>query len=221
MFSLFRPKSPICSEAQAWVEDSFARLSAIPGERDLHETIMVLPNEIFFPDTVDAGEESLRGLFSRVCSYMNVLPDDVELRLYRHENGFDEEMREMLPAWELKSSGAAGLFQRHPELDKPIITIKIERQNDITFLIAAMAHELAHVRLLHQAGFDQNAPDMEPLTDLMTVHQGLGLFTANSAFQFKQNSLLERSCRAICLPSPPRCGQWPVCKSCACPLFNA
>jgi hypothetical protein len=52
-------------------------------------------------------------------------------------------------------------------------------------LIATIAHELSHVKLLGEKKLEQND---EMLTDFTTVFFGLGIFNANCAFQFyKQN----------------------------------
>ena len=53
-------------------------------------------------------------------------------------------------------------------------------------LVATVAHELGHVRLLGEGRIHSGYDDHEPLTDLLTVFLGLGVFTANSAFSFKQ-----------------------------------
>ena len=55
-------------------------------------------------------------------------------------------------------------------------------------LIATIAHELAHERLRGEGRIACDRPDYEPLTDLLTVYLGLGIFTANSAFEFSQNA---------------------------------
>jgi len=49
-----------------------------------------------------------------------------------------------------------------------------------------MAHELGHVILLGGNLLDPQTPDHEPMTDLLTVFLGLGIFTANSAARFLQ-----------------------------------
>ena len=53
-----------------------------------------------------------------------------------------------------------------------------------TTLIATLAHELGHVRLLGERRIPDDRPDDEPLTDLLTVVFGLGVVTANAAFDF-------------------------------------
>jgi hypothetical protein len=46
-----------------------------------------------------------------------------------------------------------------------------------------MAHELGHVHLLGHGRLTPDAEDHEPLTDLLTVFLGLGVFTANAVIR--------------------------------------
>ncbi len=55
-------------------------------------------------------------------------------------------------------------------------------------MIATMAHELAHVLLLGDGKIPRDLEKMEPLTDLMTVFSGFGVFNANAAFVQKRDS---------------------------------
>jgi hypothetical protein len=56
-------------------------------------------------------------------------------------------------------------------------------------VIGTIAHELGHVRLLGEGRVHGGFEDHEPLTDLLTVFFGLGIFTANSAFIFDASSV--------------------------------
>jgi len=49
-----------------------------------------------------------------------------------------------------------------------------------------MAHELGHAILLGGGLMNPKTPDHEPMTDLLTVFLGLGIFNANSAARFQQ-----------------------------------
>jgi hypothetical protein len=51
-------------------------------------------------------------------------------------------------------------------------------------MIATLAHELAHIKLLGEERLKKNN---ETLTDLTTIIFGLGMFGANSAFQFRNS----------------------------------
>jgi hypothetical protein len=61
------------------------------------------------------------------------------------------------------------------------------RLTDPVPLIGTLAHELCHVLLLGEKRIQREAPDMEPLTDLLTVFLCFGIFTANSAARFTQH----------------------------------
>jgi hypothetical protein len=50
-----------------------------------------------------------------------------------------------------------------------------------------VAHELARVRLLGEQRINTDCGDQEQLTDLATVFFGLGIFTADAAFDYSQN----------------------------------
>ncbi len=49
-------------------------------------------------------------------------------------------------------------------------------------MVAVMAHELAHVLLLGDNKISRDIEKMEPLTDLMTVFCGFGVFSSNAAY---------------------------------------
>jgi hypothetical protein len=52
-------------------------------------------------------------------------------------------------------------------------------------MVGTMAHELGHVHLLGHRRIGDDVEDHEPLTDLLTVFFGLGVFTANSVIREK------------------------------------
>jgi hypothetical protein len=55
---------------------------------------------------------------------------------------------------------------------------------DPVALVAIYAHEIGHELLLGSGRISMiRRPDHEPLTDLLTVFYGLGIFTANAAYE--------------------------------------
>jgi hypothetical protein len=54
-------------------------------------------------------------------------------------------------------------------------------------LVATIAHELGHERLLGESRIDASRRDGEPLTDLFSVFFGFGIFSANAAFEFRSS----------------------------------
>jgi hypothetical protein len=67
-----------------------------------------------------------------------------------------------------------------------IVAVRSTMLKDPMSLVATVAHELGHVILLGGKLVHPEIADHEPLTDLLTVFLGLGIFAANSAARFKQ-----------------------------------
>jgi hypothetical protein len=133
-------------------------------------------------------------LFSRVCGYMQVERSRIKLEIFPDET---EELKAMLPSWSSRGGGqAAGLYLHaleHMQASEEsrndgrmVVAIRSTMLKDPMSLIATVAHELGHVILLGGKLISSETSDHEPLTDLLTVFLGLGIFTANSAARFKQ-----------------------------------
>jgi hypothetical protein len=73
----------------------------------------------------------------------------------------------------------------YPSNTGPGATIGVERSklDDPVALVATTAHELGHELLLGEGRVSSDTRDHEPLTDLLTVFMGLGIFTANSTIR--------------------------------------
>jgi len=182
MFSL-RPKLPVSDDERLWVDEGFRRLGHMLGSRRLLDAPIILPTDEFFPDPYHKGLDGMRALFGRVCKYMDVDPARVDLEIIPD----DSELRELLPAYDFSSSGAAGLHHGESHRERALIAIKQSQLADPLCLIAVLAHELGHVVLLDDGRMDRDVPDMEPMTDLVTVFLGMGIFTANAARRFTQH----------------------------------
>jgi hypothetical protein len=115
---------------------------------------------------------------------MQVDPDQIDVVLF---DSADRITSGLVPFYSGSHSAAAGLYLLNPT-GKTQISIEGELLKDPMTLVGVVAHELGHVILLRPGLVDQKDKDMEPLRDLLTVFLGLGIFTANSAFRFKQYS---------------------------------
>ncbi len=184
MFGLTKPKLPVTQEQQRWIDRSFLRLASVVGVRRLLEATVVLPTPEHFPDPYDESEIALRRIFDRVATRMGVNPTDVDVTLFA--SGHDLT-KELVPFYSGKNSGAGGLYY-HDTSARPHISVNEAELKDPMALVATVAHELSHVILLRPGLIARDDPDMEPMTDLLTVFLGFGIFTANSAFRFEQHS---------------------------------
>ena len=140
---------------------------------------VILPTDEFFPDSYAADEDDARALVDRVCEYMSVNPALIDLEFYVDES---RQARRDLINVEWSSDGAAGHYQKRR--NKFVVSLESSHLTAPMCLVATIAHELGHVRLLGEGRVHGGFEDHEPLTDLLTVFFGLGIFTANSAFSF-------------------------------------
>jgi len=175
MFGWFKPTCPCDPAAKRWVEDRLKWLSQQFGLHVLLERSIVLPTPEFFPDAWDESPKAVRRLFRRVCTYMEVDPGCVELKLFTDRT----------PGWRTALDPALGIAAgKWQGADQPwqpgIVRIERSTLDRPSDLVGTMAHELAHQRLLGEGRADSDAFDNELLTDLTAVYHGFGIFFANN-----------------------------------------
>ncbi len=178
----FTTKCPVNDETREWINGAFQWLIDELGIDILQQSEVILPTEEYFPDAYDGSRVSVRKMVDRVCGYMDVDPNMVELRFVES----DERSR-------LHPLAADGSLERH-ELGsyqmrrdgKYAISLNMDQTSNPEMLVATIAHELGHVILLGEGRLDPDHPDHEPITDLLTVFYGLGIFNANTTIIFEQ-----------------------------------
>lgn len=178
-FDWFRskPGCPIDAATRGWVDDRWAWLEGQFGAERVRDATLVLPRPEFFPDPYSGTEACARRILDRVCGYMGVDPSAVEMSLYAEG---DPTAGNPIFGGGLRD-GTAGLY--HPEGGRYRVWVEAANLDDPLAMVATMAHELGHVHLLGHGRVSGDAEDHEPLTDLLTVFLGLGVFTANSVIR--------------------------------------
>ena len=181
----FSPKLPVSEKERLWVDEGFVRLEAMLGRERLLEATVVLPDTEHFPDAFDRSEASVETLVHRICEYMQVDPTRIKLEIFPDEAG---ELREN-SLWSIQTNRPAGIYFGHESVmeedGRVVIALKSSVLKDPIVLVATAAHELGHLILLGDGHIDRSTPDHEPMTDLLMVFLGLGVFTANSAARFQ------------------------------------
>src|SRR5688572_4651470 len=81
----FTPKCPVDNEAKEWIEHAFSWLTEELGSDVLRQSEVVLPTEEHFPDPYDGTRASVRRMVQRVCGYMDVDPNLIELQFFDSE----------------------------------------------------------------------------------------------------------------------------------------
>ncbi|WP_417386939.1 hypothetical protein [Gimesia sp.] len=133
---------------------------------------VILPTTEFFPEEYHRTADEIQIIMKLVAEYMNVDPSLLQLNFY-------EDFRPEIDGMWIESS--AGMYSESDRIFD--IWLEIHSLDNPLNLIATLAHEIGHVLLLGQRRISHNEEDHEPLTDLLTVFLGLGLFPANVAVQ--------------------------------------
>ena len=176
----FRPKLPVTEEERSWVDKEFSRLKSMLGAKRMLSCTVIEPTDQFFPDPWDGSSAGLESIFCRVCEFMQVERSNVDLEIIPDSS----ELMEALPEYHLRSNGPAGMHFGQNADEKPLIGIRQSLLKDPLMVVATVAHELGHVILLDGGHLSRDVEDMEPMTDLVTVYLGLGIFTANACCRF-------------------------------------
>jgi hypothetical protein len=177
----FTPKCPVEADDKLWLEESMEWLLEEFGCDAFRAVAVILPTDEFFPDLYSGDEDDVWALLERVCGFMSVDPNLLELKFFDDEHS---ELQGSLCCYESTYDGASGIYNERG--DKSVISLATSQLADPMFLVATLAHELGHVRLLGERRIEADFEDHEPLTDLLTVFFGLGVFAANTAFSFRQ-----------------------------------
>ena len=170
----FRPRCKIDADSKAWIDARFTWLAEKFGLESLWDAQVILPNDEYFPDAFDGSVDSAETMFERVCEYMLVDSARVELRFYT-----EARMKPVIGSV-MTHDGSAGLYEQGW---RQKVSVEMSMLEDPLALAATMAHELGHVHLLGDGHISPDVEDHEPLTDLLTVFFGLGVFTANSVIR--------------------------------------
>lgn len=174
MFGFRAPRLPVTSEQKAWVDRRMDWLTQEFGESRLRAVRVIHPTPEFFPDPYHGKAEDLETMFRRVCEYMAVDSARIEPYLYCDEGP------QLGPGLHIERERAAGLYH-HGDIAR--IGIEAAQLTDPMSLVATIAHELGHVLLLGDGRISREEADHEPLTDLLTVFLGMGIFGANACFR--------------------------------------
>jgi hypothetical protein len=182
LVSLFSAKCPVSTGAQAWIETSVHWLSGQFGDDAMRGEVL-LPRSMFPPASFSGRETDVDRILALVCARMDAPLKSIDIDVIGDED--DPEIWAAIPL-EGRYSGEAGHYRRKGR--RFILAVRRGQLRDPVALTATLAHEVAHVRLLGERRIAVDRKDQEQLTDLATVFFGLGVFTANAAFDYSQDN---------------------------------
>ncbi|MCG7856948.1 hypothetical protein MD537_08220 [Flavihumibacter sediminis] len=193
MFGLFSNKNnnvcPLDEEMRLWMENAFLWLATQFGQDTILSKKVLAPTPQDFPIRYDGSQTSLIKTAEIVATQMDINIDEVNLQTYDENiKAFDGGMGHRLFTEVDKTSNeklAAGLYFDKNKNGKYGIFIEQANLSQPENLVATLAHEFSHIKILGEKRLDFND---EQLTDLTPVILGFGIFNANASFRFYQGS---------------------------------
>ncbi len=187
MFNLFKAKKPfepLDYEQRKYFENNLLWLNQEFPEPPIEKRKVFRPTYIDFPIQWENSEENAKQVLRIVAENMQIDLNEIEIDFY--DNGIKEinmGTSTIFLETDTDIPEASGFY--HGKNQNGCYQISLDRGNldKQSSVIATIAHELSHVKLLGQKNMEVND---EQLTDLATVFFGFGIFNANSAFQFFQ-----------------------------------
>jgi hypothetical protein len=176
MFWKKTPSSPITTEDEEWL------LSAIEWFEqafniDLLSQPVYLPDDDFLGFNYTGSEEDMLLVVDLVAEKMGINGNRISVYLYDEFQPMEFTDEGVYSNYEDGSQLTDGQYQ---EVVEGIYEIGIERTllKNLSKLIATVAHELAHVKLLGEGRIEEND---EPLTDLTASLFGFVVALANNS----------------------------------------
>jgi hypothetical protein len=183
---LWRSSCPVREVEQLWIEESMDWMVTEFGRRRLLREV-VLPTDQYFPGAYQGSRDDVAGVLAKLCAQLGVDEGRVELEF---DDSAEDGSADLSAEVDLhsESHGAAGLYHGGGR-----IAIRSDLARRPMALVATIAHELGHLLLLGDGRITPDRKDHEPLTDLLVVYCGLGIFAANAAFEYGREARGQRS----------------------------
>jgi hypothetical protein len=178
--ALLPRRCPVPPREQAWTEKMLAWCVERMGDVPLRRPVVV-PTAEFFPGTYLGTEQDVLRVVDRVRVLMGIDPGRVAVEV--DSDGMVGDL-DAMPVHRTRHAVVAGHYEQRE--GRGLIRIDPGQAGDPLRVIAVAAHELCHELLLGRGGVPgADGEDHEPLTDLLTVYTGFGVFGANAAFHFE------------------------------------
>lgn len=185
MFFKKKYRCPIPDWDKEWMEDAFKWMIAEFGLDKIHYAKVLLPTkEDFVVDNI-LTEKTTYYFLEKIASQMFIDYEKIQIFFFEEPKIIiGEDSSQPLYLIPENNPVYAGGYHGIDDHGKYVISINKAQLNYPGNIIATIAHELSHIILsdIHRIEtYD------EYLTDLLIVFYGIGIFGANSAFNFFKN----------------------------------
>jgi len=187
LFQLFKSKPLLDESTTQWLFDCYAwALQQFDAQLFREKTVLVLPNDTFFPGRVDSIEGMASLIFDRVKQYAAV--SHWPTQLVDAMQCTSQQQARLVIAGPIRDNKntAAELVEESQRLVIPYDPALV---NNPEAMIASLSHQVAH----YLAGLAEVPPpggehNWAQTTEVLAVFLGFGLMFANSAFNVRIQS---------------------------------
>lgn len=185
MFGFFKSKKesentfpiPIEEDTRKWLEEAYGYLFYEFDSEKFRFRKLLTPTKECFDYKFDGNKDEVIQLARQLADIMEINFDEIQIVYF---DGFMAGMRQ-----EDGILNPGGQYLDQNEEGKYTIALAENLLKDAESLIAIIAHEYGHVKLLGEKRLDQND---EYLTDMVPLFFGLGIFGANTSFRFSSRT---------------------------------
>jgi len=184
---LFNSKPLIDEATSQWLFDCYAwALQQFDAQLFRDKTVMVLPNDRFFPGRVDSIEGMASLIFDKVKQYAAV--SHWPTRLVDSRQCTAQQQAQLVIAGSLREAKGVAADDVE-ESQRLVIPYDPALVNNPEAMIASLSHQVAH----YMAGLAETPPpggeqSWAQATEVLAVFLGFGLMFANSAFNVRIQS---------------------------------
>lgn len=173
-------------KTREWIEYCFLWLINSFGKENIKSRKILTPDYNDFPILYNGQRQSAFDTLKIVAKQMEIDFDNIDLNIYKEgQEAIDTGSILGYRIFMQNVKGQKytnGLYFGQQENGKYLIGLEEKLLKDPIDIIASLAHELSHIKLL---GEERIKGNYEHLTDMTTIIFGLGIFNANVAFQTK------------------------------------
>lgn len=171
---------PVPPREAAWIEKMLGWCVERMGDVPLRRPVVV-PTREFFPGAYHGTAQDVLRVVGHVMTLMGIDADRVTVEV--RSEGMLADL-ESIATHPTRHAIIAGHYEQRD--GRGVIRVDPAQADDPLRVVAVAAHELCHELLLGRGGMPgADGEDHEPLTDLLTVYTGFGVFSANAAFHFE------------------------------------
>jgi len=177
-------------ENREWVEANFFANIEFWTEEQFRRELPIIVSKEFRDFKTDDPQGFITELARYLCTEARIGIRDVEVELFKEDKASDI-LSKMGMEYSVEEGGTAGIFHSIDASGTAKIAIEEHNLADYSQLLGTLSHELAHVFMHLKRPPEEEMweeEEEEPLTDIMAIMLGFGLYICNSQERFAKTS---------------------------------